>query len=123
MEIEKGCGVWLDKTADMIKEKASENTAVNTGKTRSGWGKNINYSQKSATIGNVHKNAVWEEFGTGRYAQNGNGRKEGWKYKGDDGNFYFTNGKLPKHAFQRAFEQNQNKAVFLAQKIFKEGLK
>lgn len=36
--------------------------------------------------------APYLEYGTGEYAENGKGRKGGWSYKNNDGNWVFTRG-------------------------------
>lgn len=120
-EIAKGCGKILENSSELILSRVKENTAVKTGKTRRGWVRFISYGGKRAVIGNVYKNALWEEFGTGEYTVNG--RKGGWVYKNEYGEFIFTKGKPPKRAFQRAYNQCEGKVILMAEKTFKEGLK
>ena len=42
------------------------------------WTYQVDESKLEATIGNPMENAIWEEFGTGEYALNGDGRKGKW---------------------------------------------
>lgn len=54
-------------------------------------------------IGSDMMNAVYEEYGTGEFAEAGNGRKGGWVYYDPvDGEFYFTYGKKPNKPLRRA---------------------
>ena len=72
-----------------------------------------------ATVGSPLENAVWEEFGTGEYALNGDGRKGGWFYEDDEGKGHFTRGKKPRRALHRAFETKKTPLIKLAEEIFK----
>lgn len=121
--LERGCGRWLENTAEAITQKVRQNTAVDTGRTRDGWTKIVNKDAGIAFVGNTTENAVWEEFGTGEYALSGDGRKGGWVYADEKGGFHFTRGKQPKRAFQKAYLQSKNRAVLLAEKIVGEELK
>lgn len=121
--LERGCGRWLEATAEEITMNARQNTAVDTGKTRDAWGKIVNRDEGTAVVGNTLENAVWEEFGTGEYALSGDGRKDGWVYADEKGGFHFTRGKQPKRAFHKAYLQSKNRAVLLAEKIVREELK
>ena len=88
-------------------------------------------------IGSNLENAIWEEFGTGEYAVNGDGRKGGWyihesqlsnkakgmmkKVKGKDGNvFYFTKGKKPNKPLKRAFDDSRDKIQRIFESKFKD---
>lgn len=50
---------------------------------------------------------MYIEFGTGIYAENGQGRKTPWVYKGGDGHFYTTKGIKPRPYMRPAFEQEK----------------
>jgi hypothetical protein len=68
------------------------------------------------------ENAIWEEFGTGEYALEGNGRKGGWCYVDKDGKGHFTYGKKPNRALFNAHEKLKTKVPkALEQKL--KGLK
>lgn len=117
--IEMGVHNWLEQSAELILSGTKENTAVDSGRTRDGWVKIVNTDNHTAVVGNFLENSVWEEFGTGEYALSGNGRKGGWCYRSESGNFYFTNGKPPKRAFQKAYSQSREQAILLAKENFK----
>jgi hypothetical protein len=52
-------------------------------------------SEHRAIITNTAEYAPYLEFGTGEYAENGNGRKGGWSYQDPRGNWHFTLGMKP----------------------------
>lgn len=122
------------ETAGEIESAAKRNTRigkVNGGKTKEGWGYNVDEGSLTAYIGNTQENAIWEEFGTGEYALEGKGRSGGWYimigegegqipekvakaykmkiYCGKDGKrFVHTYGKKPSKALQRAYIKNKH---------------
>lgn len=51
---------------------------------------------------------IYVEFGTGEFAQNGNGRKGGWFYQDPSGEWFFTWGQEPQKFMQKGFRQNKN---------------
>ena len=72
-----------------------------------------------ATVGSSDENAIWEEFGTGEYALQGNGRKGGWVYKDANGEFHHTYGKTPSRAFWNAFTALKDKIINRIKNSFK----
>ncbi|HFI0101547.1 TPA: HK97-gp10 family putative phage morphogenesis protein [Streptococcus suis] len=58
--------------------------------------------------------AIYVEFGTGEFAEKGNGRKGGWLYTTPDGKSYFTRGNKPQPYLRPAFRKNkkQIQAIF-----------
>lgn len=84
--------------------QTARNSRVKTGQTKGSWDYVVDESEFTATVGSPLENAIWEEFGTGEYALNGNGRKGGWYYVDEMGNGHFTHGKTPNRALWNAFE-------------------
>ena len=136
----------LHEAAGEIAAQAAKNSSnrVRTGQTKGSWNYIVDSEQGEAKIGSPLENAVWEEYGTGEYALNGDGRSEGWwvkvgmganemppdvaaTYKWEDvrkdkdGNitFVFTRGKRPNRALQRAFDEKKE----TVKKLFESGLK
>ncbi|MDN5955613.1 HK97-gp10 family putative phage morphogenesis protein [Lactococcus lactis] len=60
-----------------------------------------------AKVGSNLQYAVYQEFGTGEFAENGAGRKGGWVYEGPDGKVHFTRGSKPKKFLRDAFRSNK----------------
>ena len=103
---------WLDDIADEVKdeiEKSVENGAnliandararcpIDTGalrvsiQTKREWNGNI----YMGIVGTKNPYAEYVEFGTGIYAENGQGRQTPWRYKDKDGNWHTTKGQHP----------------------------
>ena len=64
--------------------------------------------------------AIYVEFGTGEFAENGNGRKGGWMYKDPSGEWFFTWGMEPQPYSRPAFRQTKGQIEALARSIFGE---
>lgn len=108
------CGEYQSQTA--------RNTRVDTGQTKGSWDYAIDENALEGIIGSPMENAIWEEFGTGEYALEGNGRKDGWYYVDKDGKGHFTYGKKPNRALFNAHEKLKSKVPkALEQKL--KGLK
>lgn len=101
----------LEECAGELESQAKQNTRVDTSKTKNSWKHYVDDEKHEATIGNTEENSIWEEFGTGEYALNGNGRKGGWFYKDEQGNGHFTTGKKPSRAFWNAYNSLKNKII------------
>jgi hypothetical protein len=101
----------LEECAGEIESQTKRNTRVDTGQTKNNWRHYVDDANHEATIGNSLENAIWEEFGTGEFALNGDGRKGGWSFKDKEGNWVFTLGKTPSRAFHKAFTSLKNKII------------
>lgn len=101
----------LEECAGELESQVKRNTRVDTGKTKNSFQHKVVDSEHVAYIGSNYENAIWEEFGTGEYALQGNGRKGGWAYKDAKGNWHKTTGKKPSRAFWNAFNSLKNKLI------------
>lgn len=72
-------------------------------------------------IGSPDMNAIYEEFGTGEYAENKDGRKGGWVYP-KDGQFYFTYGKTPNKPMRRAYSKEEANVIQMLEDAISKGL-
>lgn len=94
---------FLYEAAGELEGQVKRNTKVGTGQLKNSWTYTVDESNGEATIGSPLENAIWEEFGTGQYALNGDGRKTPWVYKDDKGNWHRTTGKQPRRALNNAY--------------------
>lgn len=73
-------------------------------------------------VGSNQDNAIYEEFGTGIYAEKG-GRKDKWVYKDKrTGNFYRTQGKKGTRALRNAGEMHKADVMRIIQQKMRGGL-
>lgn len=81
------------------------------------------YVDEKELIGYVGTNveyAVYVEFGTGEFAENGRGRKGGWVYQDPSGEWFFTWGQDPQPYLRPAFREHKNDIESLAKAIYSE---
>ena len=95
--------VALEDCAAELESQVKRNSRVDTSKTRNSFRHVVDDEKHVATIGSDEENSIWEEFGTGEHALKGNGRKGGWSYKDEEGQWHFTYGKRPSRAFWNAY--------------------
>lgn len=115
---------FLYEAGGELEAQVKRNTKSDSGDTKKSWKHKVSESEGKVVVGSNSENAIWEEFGTGAYAEKGNGRKTPWyipvekvtgskkpSYQGKviivHGNngqaFYKTDGKKPKRALQLAY--------------------
>lgn len=134
-EIRKAIIAGLYEGGGEILSQVIRNTRVDTGQLKNSWQCKVDEDKLEATIGSPLENAIWEEFGTGEYALNGDGRKGGWYVPAEElsakaktkmqkriikgKEFYFTKGKKPSRALSSAFTAKKR----VAEKAIKRKLK
>ena len=109
----------LEECAAEIESATKRNSRVATSQTKNSWQHHVNDETHTATVGSSFENAIWEEFGTGEHALEGNGRKGGWSYKDDEGKWHHTFGKKPSRAFHKAYTSLKNKIINYLQNSLK----
>ena len=120
-KINKTGETFLEEVGGEVEAQTKQNTKVDTGKTKGSWEHVVNAEKMELQIGSRHKNASWEELGTGKYALNGDGRKNKWVYKNPkDGKFYTTVGKKPRRALYNAYNSKKNLIIREARRRFNE---
>lgn len=111
----------LEEAISELEAQTKKNTKVKTGRTKASWQHKVDSKKGEAYVGSNYENAIWEEFGTGIYAQNGNGRKDvPWVYRDEEGNWHRTSGKKPRKALQRAFNSTKNSIKRFFEERFKD---
>ena len=118
--MEDACLQFLEESSFEVQSETQRNSRVASGKTKGSWQTKVDASAKEAKIGSPEQNAIWEEFGTGEYALGGDGRKGGWRYQDDSGQWHFTRGKTPNRTLQRAFTSKKGAIINRAKQIFGE---
>ena len=110
--------VWLHEACGEIEAQTKRNSKVLTGKTKGSYQYRVYEDSLEGVVGSDSQNAIWEEFGTGEYAINGDGRKGGWFYKDERGNGHFTHGKKAKRPMFRAYTALKAQLQKMAQEKF-----
>lgn len=131
-EAEKAALKWLEETSGEIESQTKRNTRVDTAETKNSWTHQVDEGKKEAVIGSDKENAIWEEYGTGEHAADGNGRSGYWVFVKGSGtssmaknqktytleeakkvvamlrdkglDAYYTNGKEPNPALHNAWD-------------------
>lgn len=106
-ELERAAIRGLIKASLMVEGQAVLLAPVDKGGLRDSIGYKVDESELVAYIGTNCEYAIYVEFGTGEFAENGNGRKGGWVYKTPNGEVHFTYGMPPQPYLRPAFRQNQ----------------
>ena len=94
----------------ILQAQIKSNVPVETGELRD----SINYrTQRQGDIvwgevGSPLKYAIYVEYGTGEFAENGAGRKGGWAYQDSSGEWFFTWGQSPTKFMRKAFRTKHN---------------
>lgn len=121
--LNKQCISYLYEAAGELEAQVKRNTAVDSGQLKSSWTHHVSEAGLTATVGSPLENAIWEEFGTGEYALNGDGRKTPWVYQDRNGQWHKTTGKYPKRAFQKTFTNLKPKLINRFADIISKGFK
>lgn len=109
---------FLEEVGGELEAQTKRNTKVDTGKTKESCEHVVNAEKMEVQVGSRYKNALWEEFGTGIYALNGDGRKTRWVYRTEDGKFHSTVGKKPRRALYNAYNSTKNAIIREAKRRF-----
>lgn len=120
MKALKEAGVaFLEEAGGEVESQTKRNCAVKTGKTKGSFQHQVDEGSMMVQIGSNYENAIWEEFGTGLYALEGDGRKDvPWWYKSADGTWHSTSGKHPKRMLFNAFESLRGVIQQMAERKF-----
>lgn len=118
--LENKANQWLAEASGEIQGQAARNSRVDTGQLKGSWNYKVDETKKEAFIGSPLENAIYEEYGTGEYAVNGDGRKGGWVYTDRKGIKHFTRGKTPNRTLQRAFSTRRNVCKKRLQQLLSE---
>lgn len=122
-KLDEKAEAFLEEAKDSVSSQASRNSPVDTGALKSSFQTDsfVDAKEKTAYIGSSLEYAIYQEYGTGEYALNGNGRQGSWVYKNLKTNKYvFTRGNKPQRMLYHAFEQKKDSVENRAKQIFGE---
>jgi len=111
----------LMKGALVIEGAMKEKAAVRTGELRDSINAEVvvdatfseggMVTEKAVRVGTNKYYAVFVEYGTGVYAEGGNGRQGGWFYVDEDGEGHWTMGSSPQPFARPAVDENQDRVA------------
>lgn len=91
---------WLIAIGQDASHTAAKKAPVDTGRLKNSISYSVDLDDNKVAIGtNVHY-AKWHEFGTGTFAENGEGRKTPWAFQDKKGKWHYTHGVPAKHFIQ-----------------------
>lgn len=107
----------LSKATLLVEKEAKQNAPKDTGALRRSITSKVEGLE--GTVFTPLEYAPYIEYGTGLFAEAGNGRKKvPWNYKDDEGNWHSTSGMKPQPFMRPALNNNREKI----KKILKEGV-
>ncbi|WPC08009.1 HK97-gp10 family putative phage morphogenesis protein [Globicatella sp. PHS-GS-PNBC-21-1553] len=110
---------FLMEGAELVEASQKALSPVDLGALRDSVGNNIDERSLTAQIGSNSEYAIFVNKGTGEFAENGMGRKGGWSYQDQQGQWHFTKGQKPQPFIEQSFKQNKTNIQSLAKNIFK----
>jgi len=97
-----------------LKSQIQRNSRVDTGKTKGDYKYRVlkrTANRVELNVGSNNENAIWEEYGTGEYAEDGSGRKSGWVYIDAKGKGHFTKGKTANRPMRKAYTSLRERLI------------
>lgn len=118
--LKKAAAKWLLQACILVEGQAVLLAPVSTSRLKQSIDYIVDDDELVGYVGTNVDYAIYVEFGTGEFAENGNGRKGGWMYKDPSGEWFFTKGMSPKPYLRPAFRQTKGQIEALAKSIFGE---
>lgn len=117
----KNLGNALEKACALVERSAKQKAPKRTGELRNSITSRIDTTGReiSGVVYTPVEYAPYVEFGTGLFAEGGNGRKDvPWAYKDEKGEWHSTSGMHPQPFLRPALDDNRTQII----KILREGM-
>jgi HK97 gp10 family phage protein len=112
--------------SNVLQDGMRQRAAVDSGEMRDKIKSHVTKSDITTVedeIGSDAAHAIYQEYGTGIFAENGQGRKTPWVYRRKDGKFITTSGNSP-HPFVRpTVKEDHDKTINAMQNQFNDQLR
>lgn len=121
-DLDKKAIAFLEEAKSSLSAQTAKNSPVKSGALKRSFVSDsmVDKAEYTAYIGSSLEYAIYQEYGTGEHALEGNGRKGGWVYKDPDtGKAVFTRGNRPRRMLYNAFQQKKAKIKARGQEIFR----
>lgn len=109
---------WLFQACILVEGQAVLLAPVQTARLRNSIDYIVDEQELVGYVGTNVEYAIYVEFGTGEFAENGRGRKGGWVYQDPSGEWFFTWGQEPQPYLRPAFRTKKSQIEALAKQIF-----
>lgn len=111
----------MGKVCALVERTAKEKAPKDTGALRRSITSNVK-EEADYIVGTIYtplEYAPYVEYGTGLFAENGNGRSDvPWSYKDDEGNWHSTSGQHPHPYMRPALTDNKEKILQIFEEAF-----
>lgn len=111
---------WLFEACILVQGQAILLAPTQTARLKGSIDYQVDEGELVGYVGTNVEYAIYVEFGTGEFAENGRGRKGGWVYQDPSGEWFFTWGQEPQPYLRPAFRQTRKEIESLAKAIFGE---
>lgn len=103
------------------KDIITAESRVDIGRLRNSITNDVDKDEKVVYIGSNLVYAVYNEVGTGIYAEGGGGRKTPWRYKDGKGKWHQTHGMTGIHMLKRAASEHGDEYKAIVEEMLKGG--
>ena len=110
---------WGQQGVSHVKEIITRESRVDTGAMRNSITHQVVDSEDAVYVGTNNEYAIYNEYGTGIYAEGGKGRKTPWRYVDDRGEGHWTVGMKPIHMIKNGIADNIDEFKRIAEKMLK----
>lgn len=109
---------WLEAIGEDAAGVAAKQAPADTGRLRNSISSAVVESEQAVYIGTNVEYAMYHEFGTGIYAEEG-GRQTPWAFKDKDGVWHYTHGVPARHFLQFGITAHQEQYKALLERYLK----
>lgn len=97
---------WGQQGVSNVKEVITRKSRVDTGAMRNSVSHFVEHGESAVYVGTNSEYAIYNELGTGIYAEGGKGRKTPWRYQDSRGDWHTTRGMKPIHMIKDGIGEN-----------------
>lgn len=107
-KIERILEAWGQQGVSYVKQVITEQSRVDTGAMRNSFSHQVDAGENTVYVGTNNEYALYHEYGTGIYADNGKGRQTPWVYQDAHGEWHRTRGMKPIHMIKNGIGNHVN---------------
>lgn len=111
---------WGQQGVSYVKDVITAAGRIDTGAMRNGISHQVDNGESKVYVGSNTEYAIYNEYGTGIYAEGGKGRKTPWFYVDSHGEGHFTHGMKPIHMFKNGIGDHLSEFKQIAENELKK---